>query len=194
MIFFLFSLLTSLSFALSPGDMAPAFSLTNQEAKSISLKDFKGKFVVLEWYNDGCPFVRKHYDTKNMQSTQELARSSDMIWLTISSSAPGKQGHIRNANFAKSQLISEESKAHHLLLDTDGRVGRAYNAKTTPEIFIIDPSGKIIYMGAIDSVASADKSDLKMATNYVKEAIISIKEGKTIAITKSRPYGCSVKY
>ncbi|EQC49298.1 redoxin [Bacteriovorax sp. BSW11_IV] len=158
------------------------------------MNDFKGKHVVLEWYNDGCPFVRKHYDSKNMQMTQELARSSDMIWLTISSSAPGKQGYIANFEAAKSQLSSEDSKAHHLLLDTKGDIGRAYNAKTTPEIFIIDPSGKIIYMGAIDSVASADKGDLKRASNYVKEAIASIKEGKNPAVAKSRPYGCSVKY
>ncbi len=187
-------LISTLTFAISPGDHAPDFSLKNQEGKDIRLSSFKGKKVILEWYNEGCPFVRKHYDSKNMQQTQRYAIKNGYKWLTINSSNIGKQGYLKDSAAALNRLHVEKSNADHLLLDTLGNTGRAYNAKTTPEIFIINEEGRITYMGAIDSISSADKDDIKNATNYVKKAIDEVKAKKQISVAKTRPYGCSVKY
>ncbi|WP_412469454.1 MULTISPECIES: redoxin domain-containing protein [unclassified Halobacteriovorax] len=186
--------MTTLTLALSPGDKAPNFTLENQDGKQITLASFKGKKVILEWYNEGCPFVRKHYDSLNMQQTQKLAKDSGHYWLTINSSNIGKQGYIRDAAAAKNRLQVEKSNASHLLIDTDGTVGRRYNAKTTPEIFIINESGIIDYMGAIDSIPSADKSDIQNARNYVKNALEQLKNNEKVNPARTKPYGCSVKY
>lgn len=194
MLSFLLSIFVSSSLALAPGETAPTFSLLDQQGKEVSLDGFKGKKVVLEWYNQGCPFVRKHYDSGNMQETQEFAKSKDIVWLTIVSSAPGKQGYIENSKAALAQMGNEKSKAQHLLLDSEGKVGRLYDAKTTPEMFLIDETGKIAYMGAIDSIASADQGDIKKAVNYVHSAIDNLSKGQAISPAKSRSYGCSVKY
>ncbi|MFG1482517.1 redoxin domain-containing protein [Halobacteriovorax sp. HFRX-2_2] len=187
-------LMTTLTLALSPGDKAPQFTLKNQNNEIVKLSAFKGKKVILEWYNDGCPFVRKHYDSMNMQQTQALAKESGYHWLSINSSNVGKQGYIKDAQAAKNRLQVEKSQAAHFLIDTDGTVGKLYNAKTTPEIFIINENGIIEYMGAIDSIPSADKSDIQNARNYVKNALGQLKENKKVSPARTKPYGCSVKY
>lgn len=189
---FLFSLS---AWAVNPGDVAPEFKLTNQAGAQISLSDFKNKIVVLEWFNNGCPFVKKHYGPGNMQTIQATYKDNpNVVWLTIASSAKGKQGHIADASEAKAMLAQMNSKADHLLLDHAGSVGQAYGAKTTPHMFIIGFDGKVAYAGAIDSIASADSDDIKEATNYVTSAVskILLKEAPNPA--KTKPYGCSVKY
>ncbi len=192
----LISLLFTLNIlAISPGDKAPNFTLKNQESQSISLEDFRGNYVVLEWYNFGCPYVRKHYDSKNMQETQLEALSKENVtWLSITSSAKSKQGFIKSPKHAKERLKYERSNAQHLLNDSSGKVGKLYDARTTPQIVIINPAGTIEYIGAIDSIASADMQDIKKSTNYVKSSLSSLYSGKKVKPSKTRPYGCSVKY
>lgn len=188
-------LISSSIFALNPGDKALDFALINQNGENIELNNLlKEGPVILEWYNDGCPFVRKHYDSKNMQNTQQYALANGYTWVSINSSNVGNQGHLESPKKAKERLSIEGSFAKHLLIDTDGRVGKMYDAKTTPEIFIIAQDKNIIYHGAIDSISSADKNDLKNATNYVIAAIDDLKNSSTVKIKKTKSYGCSVKY
>jgi hypothetical protein len=176
-----------------PGDMAPAFSLPGSDGKAHALADYAGKFVVLEWTNDGCPFVRKHYGSGNMQSLQKDATAQGAVWLTMVSSAPGKEGHVTAARAA--QLTQERHASPTVvLLDESGNTGRAYGAKTTPHMFIVDKAGKVIYAGGIDSIASADADDLKSATPYVKVALGEALAGKPVSQASTRPYGCSIKY
>lgn len=180
-----------------PGEKAPSFTLKDQNGKSVSLSDYKGKTVVLEWFNHGCPFVRKHYDSRNMQRTQSLSNkklNGEIVWLSISSSAEGKQGYLADASAAKMKLNDEGSKANHMLLDHEGTVGRAYGAKTTPQMVIIDKSGIVAYHGAIDSNPSANPADVADATNYVADAVNAIASSTKVAPSKTKPYGCSVKY
>ncbi len=180
------------SFALSIGESAPDFSLTGTP-KTIGLSRLKGKYVVLEWYNEGCPFVRKHYDSNNMQALQKKYQGK-VSWLTINSSAKDRQGYLKDLISAKGTYSKEQMKAVSLLIDSDGKVGRAYGAKTTPHIFIIDPVGKIAYQGAIDSIASASADDISKAKNYVDLALKEALDGKKVTLAKTSPYGCSVKY
>jgi peroxiredoxin len=184
--------------AVSPGNKAKDFTLVSNNGKSISLSDYKGKYVILEWFNHGCPFVRKHYDSNNMQKTQKMALEAlgkdKVAWLSIVSSATGKQGYLKDSKTADSKLKEEKSNANFLLLDKSGEVGRDYGAKTTPQMVIINPEGTVVYNGAIDSISSADQSDIPNATNYVTNAINSINSGKKVSPSKTRPYGCSVKY
>ena len=183
------------SFALVPGDKAPDFSLINQNGKLIKLSQIKNKFIVLEWYNDGCPFVRKHYDSKNIQTIQKTYKENDYVsWISISSSAKGNQGHIGNSAHALKLLQEEGSFADHLLLDEKGVVGRLYGAVTTPQIVIIDSKMKIRYIGAIDSIASANVKDIKKAKNYALSAISKLLLQQEPRPAKTKPYGCSVKY
>lgn len=182
-------------FALNPGDVAPDFTLMNQEGKKVSLSDFKNKIVVLEWFNHGCPYVKKHYGAGNMQATQGAFAQNDLVvWLSINSSAEGKQGHLADAKEAKAKLAEVKSKADHMLLDHDGKVGQAYGAKTTPHMYIVDFDGKLAYVGAIDSVASADPADIKGATNYATSAVSKLLLKEKPNPAKTRPYGCGVKY
>jgi len=175
------------------GDLAPDFTLADTQGREHSLSDFRGKTVVLEWTNHGCPFVKKHYGSGNMQKLQKAAKDQDVIWLTICSSAPGKQGHMSAAEAATlNQEVGSHSTAY--LLDPEGKAGRAYNAKTTPEMFIIDPEGKLVYMGAIDDKPSPNPADIEGANNYVTAALKSVVEGKPVANAQTTPYGCSVKY
>lgn len=193
---FKFIILLTLSFsvfALKVGDKAPAFSLKDMNGKEIKLSDYAGKTVVLEWLNHGCPFIRKHYDSNNMQTLQSLYTKRDVVWLSIISSAPGKQGHSTPAK-AKADVAQNKAKPTTVLLDEDGTVGQAYSAKTTPHMYIIDKDGKLAYQGAIDSIPSADPSDVEKADNYVKLALNSYLDGKEIKIKQTKPYGCSVKY
>lgn len=187
-------LLTFNIYAIAPDELAPNFTLINQDGQEITLSQFKGKRVVLEWYNHGCPFVRKHYDTKNMQKTQEIAKQKGYIWLTISSSNIDKQGYLPTTKSAKDRLWFEKSNATHLLIDTNGIVGNLYNAKTTPEIFLVSKSGHIEYMGAIDNIPSAEHSDISKAQNYVLSAINDLESGKKIKVARTKSYGCSIKY
>lgn len=174
-------------------ETAPDFKLKDSNGKEHSLSDFKGKTVVLEWINYDCPFVKKHYNSKNMQSLQEKYTAKGVIWLVICSSAPGKQG-----NFS-SEEINKRSKDHNAkftayLIDEDGKVGKMYGAKTTPHMFIIDKDGKLVYAGGIDDKASTDVEDVKTAKNYVSAALDELLNGKQVTTQSSTPYGCSVKY
>lgn len=175
------------------GQPAPAFSAVDANGKTRSLDEFKGKTVVLEWTNSGCPYVRKHYDSGNMQSLQGQATKDGMVWLTVISSAPGMQGYVAGAD-AKAWKAREKAAHTSLLLDPKGVVGRAYEAKTTPHMYVIDKAGKVVYMGGIDDKASSDPASLKDATNYVAAALADVKAGRPVAQAATRPYGCSVKY
>lgn len=179
--------------AAPPGNVAPAFSELNTAGKTVSLADFKGKTVILEWTNDGCPFVKKHYNSKNMQNTQAAATADGVVWLSVISSKPGAQGHVDGA--AADKLTADRgAKPTHVLLDPDGSMGRAYGAKTTPHIFIITPDGKIAYNGAIDSIQSNRVDDVPKATNYVTSALANLEAGKAPDPALTVPYGCDVKY
>ena len=175
------------------GQPAPAFTLTDSNGQSHSLSDFKGKFVVLEWLNHGCPFVKKHYDSGNMQNLQKEYTGKEVVWLSIASSAPGKQGHMSPAetNQAKEE---KGSAATAVLLDEDGTVGQLYGAKVTPELYVINPEGDLIYAGAIDDKRSVDAADVEGATNYVKQALDEALAGQPVSNSKTEAYGCSVKY
>jgi len=175
------------------GQPAPAFTLTDSNGQSHNLADFKGKFVVLEWLNHGCPFVKKHYDSNNMQNLQKEYTGKDVVWLSIVSSAPGKQGHMSpgETNQAKEE---KGSAATAILIDGDGTVGQLYGAKVTPELYVINPEGNLIYAGAIDDKKSVDPADVEGATNYVKQALDEALAGQPVSTPKTEPYGCSVKY
>ncbi|HTQ11848.1 MAG TPA: thioredoxin family protein [Fimbriimonadaceae bacterium] len=175
------------------GSAAPAFSLPSNTGKTVSLDQFKGKYVVLEWTNQGCPYVHKQYGTGNMQATQKWARDHGAIWLTIDSSAEGKQGYM-TADQATALLKSAHMSSNAILLDPDGTVGHLYGAKTTPHMFVIDPKGTVIYNGAIDDKPTTDFDDVKTAKNYVEAALEEAMAGKPVTNPTSRPYGCSVKY
>lgn len=174
------------------GAPAPAFTLTGADGKSHSLSEFKGKTVVLEWTNAECPFVQKHY-SGNVQKQQGAATADDVVWLTINSSADGKQGNVDGAG-AKQVIASTGGKQTAYLLDAPGDVGRAYGAKTTPHMYVIDAQGTLQYKGAIDSIASADTSDIAKATQYVPQALADLKGGKAVRVASSQPYGCGIKY
>ncbi len=179
--------------AAAVGETAPDFQLPDSNGKQQSLKSFRGKYVVLEWFNEGCPYVKKHYESGSMQKLQKDFAAKGVDWLNIISSAPGKQGHGTAPEVnAKRQAWAISSQA--TLLDPDGTVGRLYGAKTTPHLFIINPEGKIVYMGAIDDKPSSDQADLATAKNYVSTALAEAMSGKPVAVATTIPYGCSVKY
>ena len=175
------------------GQTAPDFTLTDSQGRATMLSQLKGKWVVLEWFNNECPFVRKHYDSGSMQRLQETYTAKGVVWLTIISSAPGKQGHVPPE---QANEIIVQRKAHQtaLLLDPDGSVGRRYGAKTTPHLFIVDPKGILIYAGAIDDKPSTNQADLAGATNYVQQALDEAMAGKAVSVAETKSYGCSVKY
>jgi peroxiredoxin len=184
---------TILQAAVNVGDQAPDFALTNGIGEKVKLADFSGKFVVLEWVNYECPFVKKHYVNGDMQKMQQEAKDKGVVWLSICSSAPGKQGHLPQEKIA-GEVEKQKAVITAYLIDEEGTVGRSYGAKTTPHMFIINPQGKIIYAGAIDSIKSVDPADVPKATNYVREALMAALEGKEIKTASTAPYGCSVKY
>lgn len=176
-----------------PGQPAPDFSEPTAEGTTVSLSDFEGKTVVLEWTNDGCPFVQKHYRAQNMQRLQKRAAARQVVWLQVISSAPGKQG-FADAERAKALNADRGAEPAHVLLDADGSMGRAYAAKTTPHMFVIDGDGIVRYNGAIDTIPTADPADLENASNYVSAALSQLREGGEVVTPISKPYGCSVKY
>ena len=175
------------------GSAAPNFSLTDAKGKAHSLSQYKGKYVVLEWFNPECPFVKKHYSSGNMQKLQEEYTNKGVTWLTIDSNAPGTEGNITPE---EAQKITASWKTHQtaLLLDPEGKAGRAYGAKNTPNMVIINPEGKISYEGAIDSKESMNPADIPNSTNYVKAALDESLTGKPVTTSHTKPYGCSVKY
>jgi peroxiredoxin len=175
------------------GKPAPGFTLTDCAGNEHSLSDFAGKVVVLEWVNHGCPFVVKHYASGNMQKLQADAADKGVVWLSICSSAPGKQGHMSAAD-ANAKCDEVGSKAAAYLLDEDGTVGQLYGARTTPEMCVINKEGILVYHGAIDDKPSTDQADIAGATNYVTAAIAEVLEGKPVTTASTKPYGCSVKY
>lgn len=175
------------------GAAAPDFSVMDATGKTHKLADFKGKTVVLEWYNKDCPYVRKHYDPKNMQTLQADAKAKGITWLTVVSSAAGKQGH-QDAAATLANATKEGSQAAAILLDVSGTMGKAYAAKTTPHMFVISPEGTLVYDGAIDSNTSSNPKTIKGATNYVTAALTSLEKGEAIKMAQTKPYGCSVKY
>jgi len=187
------ALVVSTANAAPPGDAAPAFKEVSTAGKEVSLADFKGKTVILEWTNNGCPFVQKHYNSQNMQKTQAAATSDGVVWLSVISSKPGSQGNVTPAE-ADKLTKDRGAKPTHILLDPDGSMGRAYGARTTPHIYIITPDGKVAYNGAIDSIKSNKVEDVPKATNYVTTALASLKAGKAPDPALTQPYGCDVKY
>ena len=179
--------------AVTVGEPAPSFTLTDYNGVSHNLADFAGKTVVLEWTNAECPFVVKHYDGKNMQAQQGKWTGADVVWLTVNSSAIGKQGHVDGTQ-ANAIMTAKGGQQSAYLLDAPGEVGRAYGAKTTPHMYVIDGDGVLRYNGAIDSIPSADIEDLAKATQYVDVALTQLAAGEAISTTVSQPYGCSIKY
>jgi peroxiredoxin len=175
------------------GQSAPNFALTDTNGKNHSLSDFQGKFVVLEWTNHDCPFVRKHYDSQNMQNLQKTYTGKGVVWLTINSSAPGKQGNFPAETWNELTKTKGASPTA-VLLDTDGKVGKLYGAQTTPHMYIIDPKGTLLYQGAIDSTPSTDSEDISKSKNYVKDALDEAMNGKPVTASSTKAYGCSVKY
>ena len=187
--------LSATAFAAGPdlGKPAPDFAAADTTGKPVKLSDFKGKLVILEWSNHQCPYVRKHYGAGNMQKTQEAARAMGVTWITIISSAPGEQGHV-NAAEANKLTTERNAKPHHVVLDPKGQIGRLYEARVTPHMFIIGTDGKLLYKGAIDSIRSSRQSDIASAKNYVIAALGEIKGGKQVADADTIAYGCTIHY
>ena len=175
------------------GEPAPAFSAPDIAGKIVRLGDYAGKTVVLEWTNDGCPFVGKHYDSGNMQALQQKYTAAGVVWLTIASSAPGEQGYVTPAE-AKADLARWRAAPTDFLLDPDGTVGRLYDARATPQMVVIDRAGRLVYIGAIDDTPSTRLADVKTAHNYVAAALDAVAAGQPVAIASTRAYGCSIKY
>ncbi|MBS1222238.1 MAG: alkyl hydroperoxide reductase/Thiol specific antioxidant/Mal allergen [Proteobacteria bacterium] len=175
------------------GEPAPDFTGVDTQGKTHRLADYRGKTVVLEWTNHDCPYVRKHYGAGNLQEQQREAAAQGVIWLSVISSAPGQQGHVSPAE-ADELTRSRKAAPHAVLLDPEGRIGRAYEAKTTPHMYIIDEVGKLVYLGGIDSLATADPADIPKATQYVRVALKERAAGQPISAPVTRSYGCSVKY
>jgi peroxiredoxin len=175
------------------GQPAPDFTGTDSKGNPVRLSQYRGKTVVLEWTNADCPYTRKHYTSGNMQSVQALAQKSGVVWLTVISSAPGKQGYV-NGPAADALTQSRSAVPSAVLLDPSGTLGRMYDAKTTPHMFVIDKNGTLQYMGGIDSLATADISDIPHAEPYLKEAMLAVAQGGPVAHPVTKPYGCSIKY
>jgi len=178
---------------LHTGSPAPEFTLTDTNGKSHNLSDFKGKYVVLEWINHGCPFVVKHYSSGNMQALQKEFTGKDVVWLSICSSAEGKQGHMSNEEW-NSTVTEKGASPTAVLIDADGTVGKLYDARTTPHMYVIDPEGNLIYQGAIDDKRSTDTADIATSENYVRSALTQSMANEPVAKAQTQPYGCGVKY
>jgi hypothetical protein len=175
------------------GQPAGNFRLTDANGRAVTLSDYRGKTVVLEWHNPGCPFVQKHYNSANMQKTQGAAKAAGAVWLTVNSGAPGKQGYMTGPQ-ARAFVAQAKAQPTAYLLDPAGRVGKGYAAKTTPHLYIIDGKGVLRYQGGIDDKPTANVADIATARNHVTAALGEIKAGKPVSVAETRPYGCSVKY
>lgn len=181
------------AYAAKVGEAAPEFTGTDSNGKQVSLSQFRKKFVVLEWHNQDCPFVVKHYASGNMQKLQKEWTGKQVVWLSIISSAPGKQGAV-DGKGANLDVEKQKAAPTATLLDPKGEIGRLYGAKTTPHMFVVSPEGKLIYNGAIDDKSTPDQADVKTAKNYVSQALTEALAGKEVSTPTTTPYGCSVKY
>jgi peroxiredoxin len=186
-----FSLVASAQ--LHVGSPAPAFTATDSHGQTHSLSQYRGKYVVLEWHNQGCPYTRKHYVSGNMQNLQKEWTAKGVVWFTVISSAPGQQGYVTPPE-ENAYLDKMHAAPSAVLMDADGKVGHLYNAKTTPQMIVISPEGNVIYDGAIDDKPTPDVDDIRGADNYVNDALTAALAGKPIATPFTRSYGCSVKY
>jgi peroxiredoxin len=194
---FLGSLLLVSAFANAeavPGKPAPAFSVKDAAGKTHTLEDYKGQWLVLEWFNKDCPYVRKHYGSNNMQGLQKKYTAKDIKWLTIISSAKGKQGYHEPAEALEVATAHNLAASAPFLLDPSGAMGKAYDAKTTPHMYIINPEGTVVYAGAIDDNDSANPAVIPDSKNYVAAALDEILAGKPVSTAATRPYGCTIKY
>lgn len=179
--------------SVATGAPAPAFSVQDADGRTRTLSEFAGRTVVLEWTNNGCPYVRKHYDAGNMQALQREAAAQGIVWLQVISSAPGEQGFLDGAG-ARARVQADNAAPAATLLDPDGTMGRAYGARTTPHMYIISGEGRVLYQGAIDDRPSARPASLEGANNYVRAALADIAAGRPVQTAETTPYGCSVKY
>lgn len=175
------------------GKAAPLFSAKDVKGATVSLAEQRGKVVVLEWVNFDCPFVKKHYSSGNMGNLQKEYTGKDVVWLTVNSSREGEQGYLEASKLAE-RAKDEGNKASHILVDTDGKVGKSYDAKVTPHMFIIDKEGNVVYNGAIDSKATTDNADVATAEKLFVNALDATLAGKEVENAKNQPYGCNVKY
>ena len=175
------------------GQPVPNFTLADASGSSVSLADFRGRTVVLEWNNPECPFTQKHYDSGNMQRTQAAAARDGVVWLSINSSAPGNQGHMSGAE-AQAFVTDSGARPTRYLLDPDGEVGRTFGALTTPHMYVINGAGTLVYAGAIDDRPTANSDDIEGARNHVLAALAELRAGRPVSVPTSRPYGCNVKY
>jgi hypothetical protein len=185
--------LTLPALAVAPGATAPDFKGTDSNGVQHSLSEYRGKFVVLEWANFGCPYDRKHYLSGSIESQQREWTGKGVIWLSVISSAPGEQGYVTPSE-ENTYLKAMNAAPTAALLDPTSTIARLYEAKTTPHIFVIDPTGKLIYQGALDDKPTTDQADLKGARNYLNETLTAAMAGKPVSVASTRPYGCSVKY
>ncbi len=194
---FAFAALATISVSASAapvvGQAAPNFVLADSNGRVVRLSDFRGRTVVLEWNNPECPFVRKHYGSGNMQRTQAAAARDNVVWLTINSGAQGQQGHMSGAQ-ANEFVASSSARPTAYLLDPRGVVGRGYDARTTPHMYVINGAGTLVYAGGIDDRPTANPADIEGARNHVLAALADLKANRPVAVASSRPYGCAVKY
>ncbi|MEO7547443.1 MAG: thioredoxin family protein [Ramlibacter sp.] len=177
----------------SVGQPAPDFSLKDASGKTVKLSDFKGKHVVLEWTNPGCPYVQKHYNSGNMPATQKEAVDKGVVWLSINSTEKASSDYLEPARLV-SWMSQRKSQPSATLMDEDGVAGKAYGARTTPHMYIVNPQGQLVYAGGIDSIASSNPDDIRKAVNYVKQGLGETLAGKPISTATTRAYGCSIKY
>lgn len=176
-----------------PNAQTPLFEAVDTEGRTVDLEALRGKIVVLEWTNHLCPFVRKHYGAGNMQALQQEAAEAGAVWISIISSAPGRQGHV-DAATADALMTDRGASPAHVVLDESGAIGKLYRARTTPQMFVIDPEGRVAYMGGVDDIPSANPDDIDLAKNFVREALQAVVAGEKPEVQTARPYGCSVKY
>jgi peroxiredoxin len=175
------------------GQKAPEITLTDTAGKTVRLSDFKGKHVILEWNNPGCPFVRKHYNTSNMQTLQKEAAGKGVVWLAVNSTEKSHQDYMTPAVLGK-WMVDQKAAPTATLMDEAGDTGKAYGARTTPHMYVVNPQGVLVYAGGIDSNPSANTEDIKTATNYVRQTMNEVVAGKPVSMPTTRTYGCSVKY
>lgn len=175
------------------GEIAQDFKLTSASGKTVQLSQYRGKIVVLEWHNPGCPFVQKHYDSGNMQKAQKFAQDNGVVWLTINSGGKGRQGYMTGSE-ARKLIADQHIRSSEYLLDARGLVGKAYGARATPHMYIIDQSGKLVYQGGIDDKPTARIADISSARNHVTAALSEMIANRKVSVAQSRPYGCSIKY
>jgi peroxiredoxin len=183
----------SQAFAAAPGQVAPDFALPGADGKPAKLSDHKGKWVVLEWVNPGCPYVQKHYDSQNMQGLQKEYGGKDVVWLSVNSTKPSHSDYMKPDALA-GWMKQKGGSPKAVLMDEQGKTGRAYDARTTPHMYVIDPSGKLVYAGAIDDKRSTNPADVKTAKNYVRAALTEAMAGKPVTTASTTAYGCTVKY